>query len=187
MIINEYVDIKDSKIRGVVVLKRSDGTVVFKKDNLIVRNGRRYLWEKFMNSTASITQDENGTTSSGTIGAPYTRQFDGYTLGEIAFGSSGTATSFDQQGLSREYTTNIVPRIPLSNVGLELGSFDNPYIKIVARVDNTASGENFTLAEIGLFLTKVDDLTKFLFSRVVFDPIPIGSGDVYEVEYYIYF
>jgi hypothetical protein len=184
MRIEDHVNFKDSKVRGIVTLKRSDGTVVFTKENMIVQSGRRYLWEKFMQATNIIVS--NGEISAGGIGASYTRQFDGYTLGELAFGSSGTATLFNQTALSREFSDAVVPRILLSNPSVELGSSDNPYIKIVASVDNTSSGDNFTIHELGLFLTKADN-PSILFSRVVFDPIPVGSGDVYEVEYYIYF
>jgi hypothetical protein len=186
MRIEDHVSFKDSKIRGVVTLKRSDSTVVFTKENMIVQSGRRYLWELFMQATNSITNNLITGISVGSIGSTYTRQFDGYTLGEIAFGSSGSATLFNQTALSREFEDTVVPRVQLSESDVELGAVDNPYIKIIARVDNTSSGENFTVHELGLFLTHATE-DSVMFSRVVFDPIPIGSGDVYEVEYYIYF
>jgi hypothetical protein len=33
----------DSPIRGYVILKREDGTIIFKKENMIVEGGRRYI------------------------------------------------------------------------------------------------------------------------------------------------
>ena len=43
------------------------------------------------------------------------------------------------------------------------------------------------IRELGLFLSNGSDPDKLLFSRVVFDPIPVEEGETYDIDYYIYF
>jgi hypothetical protein len=44
IILKDEFRVSDSnKIKGFVVLERTDGTVIFKKENMIVENGRKYL------------------------------------------------------------------------------------------------------------------------------------------------
>jgi hypothetical protein len=60
------------------------------------------------------------------------------------------------------------------------------FIKFSASMDRTALSTGYTVREIGLVLTAEgeDDL---LFSRAVFDPITVAAGEIYQVDYYIYF
>lgn len=43
MSVSDTLRVSDSKIRGVVILSREDGTVVFRRENMIVGTGRSYI------------------------------------------------------------------------------------------------------------------------------------------------
>jgi hypothetical protein len=177
MKISDRVDITDSPMKGVVILKKEDGTVIFKKENMIVETGRKYLKELYIKSLAAVVSGATTETGADT----YTREFDDYSVNYIGFGNNGSITRFEATGLSgtaryaKILQTDVFVNDPLS-------------IRFVGVIDNATSDTGFSAQELGLFLTIGDDLdTKKLFSRVVFDPIPVGSGDRYEIEYYIYF
>jgi hypothetical protein len=46
------------------------------------------------------------------------------------------------------------------------------------------SGSGYSIGELGLFL---NDNPATIFSRLVFEPIPVALGNTYEITYYIYF
>jgi hypothetical protein len=187
MKINDYVNISDSGIKGFVVLKKSDGTVIFKKNNMIVENGRRFLRELFINSLP-ITQTSTSATAGGET---YTKEFNLFSLKYVGFGNAGTATIFSQKLLAS--TTPVFVKLTEADFLFEGDSGDNRIV-IKAKLDNTNAPSGFLAEELGLFLTKEEivpiaagSVNQALFSRVTFDPIPVASGDTYLLEYYIYF
>ena len=172
--IEERVNVSDSKIRGVVVFKRQDGTIVLKKENAIVQNGRKFIRDKFVASgIAYLSAFESGLST--------------YTLNKIAFGSSDVATEYDMTELVAQDDETIVTIDEVSGaVEAEEGSM---FIKFSAEMDRTSLSTGFTVREIGLILedTSESPAADLLFSRAVFDPITVAPGEKYQVEYYIYF
>jgi hypothetical protein len=57
IILKDSVNISDSKIRGVVVLEKEDGTVIFKKENMIVEGGRNYIKNLFFTKVSGGTEN----------------------------------------------------------------------------------------------------------------------------------
>jgi hypothetical protein len=50
--------VSDSKIRGYVVLKKEDGSIVFKKENMIVEKGRKYIKELVFSKISGSTVND---------------------------------------------------------------------------------------------------------------------------------
>jgi hypothetical protein len=171
MELHDYLNITDSKVRGVVVLKREDGSIVFSKENMIVQNGRKFIRDKFVKSAIIPFESFNTTLSS-------------YSLSHIGFGNSDVVTEFSMTSLVSE---NLDFRTPVSILNTVIEE-NNTFIKFRAGIDRTASDTGYTLNEIGLIMTSSGSgEAALLFSRVVFDPVTVGSSERYEVEYYIYF
>jgi hypothetical protein len=171
MKVNDYVSVSDSRIRGVVVVKRADGTVVLRKENMIVQSGRRFIRDKFIASAIPA------------LNSPVAFETDltGFQLRFIGFGRSDVASEYDMESLVSEEVSQR-SQITSQNVSAE---GDSMFIKFNAEMDRTSEATGFTVREIGLIMTKEEE--DLLFSRVVFDPITVSPGERYEIEYYIYF
>jgi hypothetical protein len=161
MINKEFKDtlrVSDSKIRGYVVLER-DGKVIFKKENMIVENGRNYI-KNLVHSKL------NG----GTIEAR--------SISTLKFGE-GTA-------LVDASDTDLVSNVPfynktLSITNLTVLSGDEIGLKVTVEVEGNDSPAA-SVTELGLFLSDGS-----LFSRLVFDVFPLNQNTTYNLTYYIYF
>lgn len=172
--IEESVNVSDSKIRGVVVVKRQDGTVLLKKENAIVRDGRKFIRDKFI---ASGIPSLSG----------FTTELSTYELDKIAFGSSDVATEYDMTSLvSQDSESAVVMSEVADTASAEAGTM---FIKFTAQMDRTSLSTGYTVREIGLVLvdSAVSPGADKLFSRAVFDPITVAPGETYQVEYYLYF
>jgi len=172
MKIHENLNIRDSKIKGIVVIKDSSGKIILKKENMIVESGREFIRDKFA-ANANI----------GDFSTGYSGTYLNYSLSHIGFGSSDVVSQFNMTSLIAE-NVSLLPRAILNNSNVEKGTTD-VFLKFKASVDRTNENLGYTLREIGLYMSL--ELSFVLFSRVVFDPIPIAAGEKYEVEYYIYF
>jgi hypothetical protein len=172
MDIIENVNIADSKIGGYIIVKDSSGNIILRKDNMIVENGRKFIRDKFIASAIKISSEYLGT-------------YNTYSLTQIAFGSDGTASQKTMTSLVNEL---IRTEITQTNLRIVDNSFQ---IQIKAIVDRVNSAEGINISEIGLVIEELDEGvstgTETLFSRVVFDTIPVAAGEIYEVNYYIYF
>jgi hypothetical protein len=173
--IEERVNVSDSKIRGVVVFKRQDGTIVLKKENAIVQNGRKFIRDKFIASgiTSLSSFDSNLST---------------YELDKIVFGSSDVATEYNMTSLVAQDADSVVT---ISTTPGSVEAEDSAmFIKFSAEMDRTNKSNGFTVREIGLVIKDTRETgagPDLLFSRAVFDPITVAPGEKYQVEYYIYF
>jgi hypothetical protein len=175
MKLTDNVNVHDSdRIRGVVVLKKPDGTVVFKKENMIVQTGRQFIRENFV---------KNGLPTA--FSDRFARTLDGYILTHMGFGRDGSATTFGMTSLVNEKTPTSTSRTALNQNTVVAGPGEM-FIVFKATLNNVLQSDAYTAQELGLFLTKTDS-PDLLFSRISFDPIPVSSGESYEVEYYIYF
>lgn len=151
--------VSDSKIRGYVVLEREDGTVVFKKENMIVEGGRNYI-KNLVHSKLS----------GGTSEARY--------IAEVKFGEGTTlpdSADTDLESNVADYdialTTTELTVLSGGEIGLKVA------VEVVGTDTPTAS-----VTELGLFLSDGS-----LFSRLVFDAFPLNQTTTYNLTYYIYF
>jgi hypothetical protein len=174
MKMNDYVNITDSKIRGVVILKKEDGTVVFKKENMIVQNGRKFIRDKFAAAGISALSE-------------YSSSLLSYNLSYIQFGNSDVITEYTMTSLVSP-NISLVPNVNISNTNASVEE-TSMFIKFNAVLDRAIDAASYTASELGLVLkdTAASPGPDLLFSRIVFDPITIGAGERYELEYYIYF
>lgn len=173
MNIQDKLTVSDSKIGGYIVVTDSSGRVVLRKDNMILENGRKFIRDKFIaNGIRAMSS------YAGTYGA--------YSMTHIAFGNDAsvsipTMTSLVSEVTRSEITESIVRAV------------DNSLqVQFRAIVDRTESIDGLNISEIGLVIKELDingeeTLNETLFSRVVFDTIPVAAGETYEVNYYIYF
>jgi len=188
MKINDRINVTDSgSVRGHVIFKREDGTIIFKKDNMIVENGRKFIKELFIKSLDLLIQ---GTDTVVAGENSYTKMFNNFSIRHVVFGNNGSASTFN---MNKVVGTPLF--VPLTGASFSFGETGTEmYVVIKATIDNTDAQQGFLAEELGLLLTKEDtiptgndELNEKLFSRVTFDPVPVASGDKYEVEYYIYF
>jgi hypothetical protein len=161
--------------RGYVIMKKSDGTILFEKDNMILTEGRKYLRELFI--VNALPSDFN-----------YTIQYLGiesqYSLRSIAFGSSGIASQLNMTTLQNPiYINGDTFKIPIQK---EMVEASNGQMFIVIKGSLTPNAGRI-IKELGLFLGNGTLVEDKLFSRVVFDPIPVEEGETYDIDYYIYF
>ncbi len=174
-------------IRGHVVIKKN-GNIIVDKDNMIVLDGRKYLRELFVNSFSNAVLPSNvEETSKG----EYDLLYKNYSVSHVAIGDGSNATILNSVAMSG----GNIRYIPLNTGSITFGTSGDMFMIIQTTIDNINLTDSFTVQELGLFLTNngLDitapslDSPKKLFSRIVFDPIPVSSGDKYEVIYYIYF
>lgn len=172
MKLTDKVNVQDSeRIRGVVVLKRADGTVVFRRENMIVQNGRQLIRETFLKNALPASFSDN-----------FVSSLNGYKLTHIAFGRDGSATTFGMTSLVDERTDDRTA-VSQSTVVASPGEM---FVVFKGTLSNVQQSSAYTAQELGLIMTKAGS-PDLLFSRVSFDPVPVSSGETYEIEYYIYF
>jgi hypothetical protein len=172
MKITESLNISDSKIRGVVVIKDWSGKIILKKENMIVESGRKIIRDVFIKNGIFVKSSFIGTYSS-------------YLLTHVVFGSSDVASQSTMTALESE-----VLRVRLVESDVVVAD-NSVQIKFKAIADLTNSLTGITIKELGLLAKKfegnIETNDETLFSRAVFDSIPVAAGEKYEVEYYIYF
>jgi hypothetical protein len=163
IILNDTVNVSDSKIRGIVILQNPDGTVVFKKENIIVESGREYIRNLLYSKIDDeFTEDRFIKTLKFGSGTTLTKPSD--TTLESSFYSVVIATDED----------TLLVRDP---------DEDTLALKLTTTV--TSSGiTSDVMSELGLFLS---DTPETMFSRLVFEPVPFTSTTTYNLTYYIYF
>lgn len=175
MKLTDKVNVHDSeRIRGVVVLKRADGTVVFRRDNMIVQDGRQFIRETFLKNALPASFSDT-----------FVSSLNGYKLSHIAFGRDGSATTFGMTSLVNEKTPTSTSRTAVS-LSTAVAGPGEMFVVFKGTLNNSQQSDAYTAQELGLIMTKTGS-PDLLFSRVSFDPIPVSSGETYEVEYYIYF
>jgi hypothetical protein len=165
----DRVDIKDYGVRGVVVLKKEDGTIIFKKENMIVNSGKKYIRDVFVkNAIAPLSS--------------FSTNLSSFSLTHIAFGNNDQITDSLMTSLISE-NRNLRSQLTLNNTSIEE---DSLFVKFRGIVDRSSQNIGYTMRELGLLMSSPTG-QELLFSRIVFDPVIIGPGERYEIEYFIYF
>jgi hypothetical protein len=182
MKIKDEFTVKDSGfVKGVVTLKHKNGKVIFTKENMILQTGRDFFRELVI---LGAIPDIIKTAKS------FTKQYENMVISHMGFGRSGSATSLSMLDLVAP-DENFIFALTENYIELEA---EQKALIFKGRIDNINGEYGFSAQELGLYITN-ETLsteaarlgTKELISRIVFDPIPVSSGDEYEVEYYIYF
>jgi hypothetical protein len=172
MKITENLNISDSKIKGIVVIKDQSGNIILRKENMIVESGRKFIRDIFVTNGIFAKANYLGTYSS-------------FLMTHVVFGSNDVASQSTMTSLQNEV---LRVRLVENNVITDDNSVQ---IKFKAIADLTSSPIGITIKELGLvakeFNNGVETANEILFSRAVFDSIPVSAGEKYEVEYYIYF
>jgi len=150
-------DSKESGIRGYVILTRSDGTIIFKKDNMIVENGRTYIRNLVHSKLSGGTTEERS-------------------FANLRF---GTGTTLTTPTTVASAITALGPNIPLSTSNVTV---DGISIKISLTDISGTTYASEVVSELGILLSDGS-----LFSRLVFEPVPFTSDFTYNLTYYIYF
>lgn len=162
-------------VKGVVVLRDDNGKIIFKKNNMIVNAGRKYLQKLFFQSISTRAQPTLYSTNVNVI---------------VGTGSSVTTASMTKDNF--ENAVELVSSKSTNNTFItESNENDEPYLifKLKVRGEGTTA---FNMSELGIVLDyKLDpndaDTTSNLFSRIVFDPLPFTSSNSYDLDYYMYF
>jgi hypothetical protein len=205
IILKDSVNISDSKIRGVVVLEKEDGTIVFKKENMIVGAGRTYIKNlvytkvtggtesrklyslKFGTSTA-LTQ-VGDTDLAGAVSA-YTINTTSLQWKKIPFDEEETydeGTSFPVSPSENDLFLNTdTNNFYIYTKAMVISELDSPEIGVkVSAILRGIDAQQLSISELGLFLN--DTPTATMFSRLVFDGFPLTANSAYILSYYIYF
>lgn len=174
--------------KGFVIITDKDGKILVKKHNMIVKDGKDYIFATVINKIF------NG------IGFNKVDNYDStmldYSITEIRFGCSTNETEFTRSygedsesiHLLHEVSEDGVPSYhhPLSASEITIGTSDNhPYIVINKELTFNSSVNIDNVSELELIMSNGED--KKLFSRIKFDIIPISAGSEFTIEYYIYF
>jgi hypothetical protein len=207
LVLKDSVDISDSKIRGIVVIEKEDGTILFRKENMIVATGRQYLRNLVYGLITSPAETRKINSIRFGTGLNLVKSSDTNLTSVIsAYDISLTTLQWKKIPLEDQtgYDEGVeFPSNPTEN-DLFLNTYNGNfyiYTKAMTVSNSISSSEiglkisvnlrgqsGFTadITELGLFLN--DTPTATMFSRLVFDKIPLTQNmEAYNLTYYIYF
>lgn len=161
-------------VKGVVVLRDESGKIIFKKNNMIVKDGRKFLQELFYQAIRNQTAPTLYASKVSIIVGTGT----GVTTASMTKDAFDNAVTLVTSDINNTFITK-------SNDGEE------PFLvfKLKVRGEGTTA---FNMSELGILLRyklNGDDAESEdkLFSRIVFDPLPFTSSNSYDLDYYMYF
>lgn len=175
--------------KGFVVIKDSKGKIIVKKENMIVQDGRNYIFNLFCAANGFGSNDMTG-----------------YKLKKVVFFESENEVKF----------TDTISNIPSTNISYTIGdansTADLKYTNIdtengISRHNSTESNSNYNyikisktlsfnssdinyppvLSSLAIIIGDNNDSSDKLFSRIVFDKIPVSAESELLLDYYIYF
>lgn len=196
---------------GVVTLHDAEGNVVFKKHNMITREGRQrimaclgiggtstifdknlYLYlMKNNNAVASDTDTYTSLISSGTS-LPNTSDLICVEI-TIEKYDSDYATAKDELGSTTNTSAAIfAPKVEYFDANSH--PTDEPYLHIIAKIvgsdinnGSTTINKYGNYTKGGIFRHSTGSGARFLFSELTFPPVGINASTTYYIDYYIYF
>jgi len=204
VILKDFVNVSDSKIRGIVVLEKEDGTVVFKKENMIVEGGRNYIKNIFFTKisggtesrkayslkfgTSTVLTQVGDTDLKATVSA-YTINTDSFQWKKIPLESQtgySEGISFPEDPDEDDLFLNTeTGNFYIYTNAMIVSQLDSPEIGIkVSAILRGTDAQQLSISELGLFL---NDNPATMFSRLVFDGFPLTNNSAYILSYYIYF
>lgn len=182
--IDDVVSFTDSiGPKGFIILKNlKTGEILVKKHNMIVKNGRKYLFDIFMEKQPA--NSDGGINYEGAI----TDSLKDYKLNKLKFGYGINETVYESTELGSPLESGSGSIIISEQTGTPIS--DSSYFKIEYTFKfkfNSSEAAATTISELGLFLTLNNTTPDIMFSRVTFDPVPINANTEFELKYYVYF
>lgn len=179
-------DKNTAPVKGVVVLKDENGKIIFKKNNLVVYKGRDLIMNLFLDY---LTKGDSKNTVNNITGSK-NKVKNSEILVRIGSNNGITQSDTDITSTGLDSATNGEYKPTINILTEDLG--------IKFSISITGSGLSaINMSELGLVLKETidedDDGTNpeteniFLFSRIVFDPLPFTSNNTYLLDYYLYF
>lgn len=172
----EKVQLSDSNIRGIVTLKK-DGKTIFTKENTIVGDGRRYIQDRFLKG---FLPDEKGNKLTGK-----TLELSEYSMKGIYLGT-GIEMSSEKFSLSDFKKVGDVSYFKKIEDITVLFVDNERKITFVCSFEGDET-KPATATELAIFLENQEKTDEKIFSRIGFDPVPVGAESSFELEYSIYF
>lgn len=183
ILLEDLVGIGDSVgPKGFVIITDKDGKIIVKKHNIILENGRNYIFEKFiLNALSSSILSESS----------YTEKFSNYKIKNLHFFDDGkglpeyTDMELPEAGLriTKDIENSKISIQPsLYNQGIRL-----PYLALESELlfDETNIG---TLSYVsGLMITISNGSNEIPITKIKFDKIPVYTTAELSLKYYIYF
>ena len=169
---HDKLPINDSLVHGFVVARDDNGSIIFKKSNMVVNGGRESIIA-LINNTMFNTEADNAFK----------------TFSSIKFGSNYSMTTPDTDGIT-EIGNPVAYQYDISTTREEKKAYceydgPNKCFKIYIDVEANTPAE---IRELGLYFKNRKD-EELLFSRVVFDPIFCGANAAiskFTMTYYVY-
>lgn len=183
--IDDIVSFTDSiGPKGFIILKNlKTGEILVKKHNMIVKNGRKYLFDIFMDKQSTSNDGINYEIATGD------GNLKNYKLNKLQFGHGINETIYESTGLENPLKSESEGIIVSGQTGKPVS--ESSYFKIEYTFKfefNSSEAAATTISELGLFLTSDETTAEDkMFSRVTFDPVPINANTEFELKYYVYF
>lgn len=180
MKINDVVNISDSDgAKGYVIIKDAEGNILVSKSNMIVQEGKFYLYHLFMKNTFS--------------GVAVSSELDWFnnsnvTIKKLRFSDRNEETSYFTKYSALPRDKSIEYNIDSKNINAMIIE-GHPCVKITQSVtpDRSLLADLTHLSCLELLLGDDSATTEDLFSRIVFDKIPLNASSTFILDYYIYF
>ena len=187
--LKDFVKIEDSGLRGEVSFYKN-GEFLFKKTNMIVENGRKYLKEIFLEKAGLSGEGKLLSATEDTI------HWSNLIFDKIILGTGANATTKDMVYNNIKGTLIPAYSVSLNNFNNTAGSSNTiernlGENSIIFKINILGNSEYPILAkELVILLQEegsTNENTQILFSRLSFDGVPLGAGSDLELEYHIYF
>lgn len=175
----------------VIITDSNSGRVLVKKHNMIVKDGKDFIFACVINNIFNTTITD--------LPEAYKNDNLTYHITEMRFGRTTGDTEFNRTYSDEQPSEHLrgnagnIEETPIYHHNLDaeniaVGTSNNhPYIKISKDLSFSNSTNIDNISELELIMTNSNRDSKRLFSRIKFDVIPISAGSEFSIEYYIYF
>lgn len=184
LILKDIVNINDSNsAKGFVIIKDENGKILVSKSNMIVKYGKLYLYKLFTD-TFRI-----GTTSLALPASDFDWfSNDDVSLSQMRFSNNSNETSYFSEYTAMTSDNCMIYDISLSEMTAVVIE-GHPCLKITKNVSfNTNPTNNLShISTLELILKSESKQNNQLFSRIIFDKIPVNASSSFILDYYIYF
>jgi hypothetical protein len=177
---------------GLVIIKDKDGNILVKKHNMVVKGGKKIVYEKLL-EMVGFSNGGNGYIAEGNSN---------WRLGKLYFGNSMNETTFDYETIDKiesgqddvyYYSYSLINGTSYSpTMGFGMTNDGHPYLEFNLSsilCDPSKASYLSCLSVVAEEIVAGTDgkRKEKLFSRIKFDPIPMIEGNELTLLYYIYF
>ena len=191
--LHDKLAVSDSKktIRGFVsMFDNIKNRFIFQnKENLVMNSGREFVKQLFVLNSGII-----GATNDVKFTTPLVPKF---RLSACVFGTDSNASRADMEYVPDNYALDYT--ILATSPDFSVSFADDMVLQITISLNGLSTSQTM-ISNLALVLTtgeedgdvmnllrSGDNSNTALFSRLVFDPIPVGAGTNQTITYYIYF